>query len=127
MPEDREPLAIEPNPDPAFIQFLDDQLYAFNVETSGVRDDELLAIVLRDSDGKPVGGAYGWSWGGTCYLRHLLIPRTCAARASAPGSCRPSSRRRCPAAACRCSWRDPRLPGAGLLPQARLRHRRHGQ
>lgn len=67
-------LAIERNPDPAFIQFLDDQLYAFNVEASGVRDDKLLAIVLRDADGKLVGGAFGWTWGSTCYIRHLFIP-----------------------------------------------------
>jgi hypothetical protein len=44
------------------------------VQTSGIRDDKLLAIVLRDADGKPIGGAYGWTWGGTCYIRHLFVP-----------------------------------------------------
>jgi GNAT superfamily N-acetyltransferase len=75
MVDDREPqLVIDRDADPEFARFLDDRLYAFNVETSGIGDDELLAIVLRDAHGKPVGGACGWTWGGTCYIRHLFLP-----------------------------------------------------
>ena len=75
MVDDREPhLVVERNPDPELARFLDDQLYAFNVQTTGITDDELIAVFLRGPDGKVVGGAYGWTWGGACYIRHLFIP-----------------------------------------------------
>jgi len=75
MADDPEPhLVIESDPDPEHARFLDDQLYAFNVQTTGITDDKLLAVSLRGPDGKVVGGAYGWTWGGTCYIRHLFIP-----------------------------------------------------
>jgi ribosomal protein S18 acetylase RimI-like enzyme len=75
MADDPEPhLVIESDPDPEHARFLDDQLYAFNVQTTGITDDKLLAVSLRGPDGKVVGGAYGWTWGGTCYIRHLFVP-----------------------------------------------------
>jgi GNAT superfamily N-acetyltransferase len=81
MADDPEPhLVIESDPDPAHARFLDDQLYAFNVQTTGITDDELLAVSLRELDGKVVGGAYGWTWGGTCYIRHLFIPASMRGR-----------------------------------------------
>jgi ribosomal protein S18 acetylase RimI-like enzyme len=81
MADDPEPhLVIESDPDPEHARFLDDQLYAFNVQTTGITDDKLLAVSLRGPDGKIVGGAYGWTWGGTCYIRHLFIPASMRGR-----------------------------------------------
>ena len=81
MADDPEPhLVIESDPDPEHARFLDDQLYAFNVQTTGITDDKLLAVSLRGLDGKVVGGAYGWTWGGTCYIRHLFIPASMRSR-----------------------------------------------
>jgi GNAT superfamily N-acetyltransferase len=85
MADDPEPhLVIESDPDPEHARFLDDQLYAFNVQTTGITDDKLLAVSLRGPDGKIVGGAYGWTWGGTCYIRHLFIPASM--RSQGPGT-----------------------------------------
>jgi ribosomal protein S18 acetylase RimI-like enzyme len=75
MTEDLAPqLEVERDPDPAHARFLEDQLYAFNIEATGLTDDKPLAVHLREAGGKVVGGAFGWTWGGTCYLRHLFIP-----------------------------------------------------
>jgi GNAT superfamily N-acetyltransferase len=73
-PEPR--LVVESDPDPEINRFLEDQLYEFNVQTSGTTDDKLLAILLRGPDGEVVGGAYGWTWGGTCYVRSLFLPES---------------------------------------------------
>ena len=37
---------IETNPDPKDVQFLDDQINAFNFAATGITDGELLAIFL---------------------------------------------------------------------------------
>ena len=75
MADEPEPhLVIESDPDPDHARFFNDQLYAFNVQTTGITDGKLLAVVVRGPDGKVVGGAYGWTWGGTCHIRYLFIP-----------------------------------------------------
>ena len=67
-------LVLETNPNPRDVRLLDDRLYAFNVQTTGITDGKLLASFLRDKDGAAVGGIYGWTWGETCYIRYLFIP-----------------------------------------------------
>jgi GNAT superfamily N-acetyltransferase len=75
MPDDPEPhLTVESDPDPEHARFLEDQLYEFGVQVTDITDGKLLAVFLRGSDSKVIGGAYGWTWGGTCYVRYLFVP-----------------------------------------------------
>lgn len=67
-------LTIETEPEPADIAVLEDRLYEFNTAATGIADGKLFGVFLRDAGGAVVGGAYGWSWGGTCHLRYLFIP-----------------------------------------------------
>jgi GNAT superfamily N-acetyltransferase len=67
-------LTVETEPDPADICFLEAQIYEFNMQVTGISDGELFGIFLRGTDGVVVGGADGWTWGGTCYIRHLFVP-----------------------------------------------------
>ncbi len=67
-------LTFETDPDPADIRVLEDRLYEFNVQATGHADGELYGIFLRDTNGAVIGGADGWTWGGTCYVRHLYLP-----------------------------------------------------
>jgi GNAT superfamily N-acetyltransferase len=55
------------------IRFLEEGLYEFNVQATGIADGNWLSVFLRGPDGAPMGGAYGWSWGRTCYLRYLYL------------------------------------------------------
>src|SRR3954452_22891373 len=71
-PEPR--LVVESDPGAEIDRFLGDQLHAFNVQASGTTDDRPLAVLLRGPDGEVLGGAYGGTWGGTCYVRHLFLP-----------------------------------------------------
>lgn len=64
----------ETEPDSAADRFLEQQLYAFNVVATGISDGELFGIFLRGQDHAVIGGADGWFWGGTCYVRHLFVP-----------------------------------------------------
>jgi len=68
-----EPWSIETEPDPADVQFLEDRIYDFNVEATGIGDGELLAVFDRDGDGRIVAGLYGRTWGGCCEVRDLWV------------------------------------------------------
>ncbi len=44
------------------------------MQQTGIADGKSFGLLLRDPTGAVIGGAYGWSWGGTCYLRYLFVP-----------------------------------------------------
>ena len=67
-------LVVETAPDRNDIHFLEEEIYAFNVQATGIADGILLAVFLRGPDDKVIGGAYGWTWGNTCYVRDLFVP-----------------------------------------------------
>jgi ribosomal protein S18 acetylase RimI-like enzyme len=64
---------IENEPDPKDVQFLDDQIIAFNFAATDITDGELLAIFLRNGQNKIMAGIYGWTWGGVCEIRYLWV------------------------------------------------------
>jgi GNAT superfamily N-acetyltransferase len=50
-----------------------DEINAFNVEATGIRDFRELLSVETDSHGELMAGVYGWSWGGTCWIDGLWV------------------------------------------------------
>jgi hypothetical protein len=62
-------LIVESEPSHESIRFLEERLYDFNVRATGIADGNLIGLFLRAPDGSPVGDVYGWTWGGTCYVR----------------------------------------------------------
>jgi GNAT superfamily N-acetyltransferase len=67
-------LIFDTDPNPADIDRLEDHLYEFNKQATGHTDGKLYGIFLRDENGAVIGGADGWTWGATCYVRHLILP-----------------------------------------------------
>ena len=67
-------LELETEPKPADIDRLEQRLYEFNVQATGIADGKLLAAFLRDGEGVVLGGVFGWTWGATCYVRFLFVP-----------------------------------------------------
>ena len=65
---------VESQPKAEDILRLDDLLYAFNVERTGLTDGRRLALFIRGSAGEVLGGLLGWTWGGTCYVDLLYLP-----------------------------------------------------
>jgi len=49
------------------------RLYAFNTARTGVDDGRLLVVDVTDELGALVGGAFGWSWGGTAFVDLLYV------------------------------------------------------
>jgi GNAT superfamily N-acetyltransferase len=70
----RNDLILETEPRPEDIQFLEECLYEFNTQTTGIKDGGLFGFFLRAANGLRLGGVYGWTWGGTCYVRYLFVP-----------------------------------------------------
>jgi ribosomal protein S18 acetylase RimI-like enzyme len=52
---------------------LEDRIYAFNVEQTGIDDGRMLSLVVRDASGRAVAGALGHTWGGTCELKTVWV------------------------------------------------------
>jgi GNAT superfamily N-acetyltransferase len=77
-------LTVETEPRPEDIKFLEASLYEFNARATGIFDGQLLGIFVRAPDGSPVAGAFGWTWGGTCYVRYLFVQE--AARSQGHGT-----------------------------------------
>ena len=74
MPNSPPRLVIEAEPGPADVAFLEERIYEHIVQQTGITDGAYLAVFLRGEDDRLVGGAYGWTFGGACYVRFLFVP-----------------------------------------------------
>lgn len=52
---------------------LEDRIYAFNVESTGIADGRGLALTLRDAESRVIAAALGHTWGGTCELKQVWV------------------------------------------------------
>ncbi|MDQ1642910.1 MAG: hypothetical protein QOJ90_2261 [Actinomycetota bacterium] len=59
--------------DRALADRLDDEIYAFNSEATGITDGRLLTIRATAPDGQLAGGVSGWTWGGCGYVDALWV------------------------------------------------------
>ena len=66
-------LVVESEPASRDVRFLRERLYEFNVRATGLSDGKFLSLFARAADGTPVAGIFGWTWGGTCYIRYLFV------------------------------------------------------
>jgi GNAT superfamily N-acetyltransferase len=57
----------------ALAQRLSDEVNAFNVRVAGELGFAEFLFSETDSAGELAGGAYGWVWGGTCWLESLWV------------------------------------------------------
>jgi GNAT superfamily N-acetyltransferase len=65
--------AINSQPTPLEVQYLEDRLYEFNSGATGITDGEWLAIFVRDSDQRIVAGICGNTWGGCAEIRQFWV------------------------------------------------------
>ncbi len=57
----------------ALVDYLEDRIYEFNVQTTGIADGRGLALIVRDDAGRVIAGAVGHTWGGTCELKQVWV------------------------------------------------------
>lgn len=66
-------LRAEVEPSPGDIRFLEDRLYAYNVEQTGFADGRWLSFFVRDDAGAIVAGLHGWTWAGGARVQTLWV------------------------------------------------------
>ena len=66
-------LRIEVEPALKDVRFLEDHLYDFNIEQTGLDDGKWLSIFVRDDQGMIVAGLHGWTWCGACRVLSLWV------------------------------------------------------
>ena len=64
---------IETSPTPEQVQYLEDRLYEFNSNATGITDGAWLAIFVRDEQDRVVAGICGTTWGGCCEIRQFWV------------------------------------------------------
>ena len=64
---------FETDPKPEDVRFLEDQLYLYNVERTGLDDGKWLTIFVRDDNGHIAAGLHGWTWGGGARVQALWV------------------------------------------------------
>lgn len=57
----------------AIAERLIDEVDRFNIRTTGIEDAQELLATETGDDGELLGGVYGWSWGGTCWIEALWV------------------------------------------------------
>ena len=65
--------AIETEPRPGDVQFLEDRIYEFNAAATGIGGGEWLAIFVRDDAGRIVAGLGGNTWGSCLEIRQFWV------------------------------------------------------
>jgi GNAT superfamily N-acetyltransferase len=66
-------LAIDDQPDPRDLDFVEDQINAFNIAVTGIDDWRALGIFVRDEGGRIVAGLTGGTWAGYLEIRNLWV------------------------------------------------------
>ena len=66
---------VEPSPeaDAELNAFLDERIYEFNIQATGVRDGRPFASVIRDESGNVIAAINGHTWGQCCHVVHLWV------------------------------------------------------
>src|SRR5262245_56591965 len=62
---------------PEELQFLEDQINAYNFATTGIYDARTLVILLKDTGGRIYAGLSGHTWGGVGEVRFLWVDESC--------------------------------------------------
>jgi ribosomal protein S18 acetylase RimI-like enzyme len=57
----------------ADVRFIEEQLIAYNVVTTGYTDYRPLAVLVRDADGAIRAGLTGFTWGGALKIEYLWV------------------------------------------------------
>ena len=60
-------------PSPADIEWLEERLYEFNKDATGISDGRSLGVFLRDAEQSIVAAAAGHTWGETCELKQVWV------------------------------------------------------
>jgi GNAT superfamily N-acetyltransferase len=64
---------IEDQPEKRDVQFLEEQLFAYNMAQTGYQDGRDVAIFLRDEQQAIIAGLWGWTWGGCLKIQYLWV------------------------------------------------------
>lgn len=73
MTPETEAFAVETEPRPDDVQYLEDRIYEHNSRATGIAGGEWLAILVRDGDGRIAAGIAGSTWGGGMEIRQLWV------------------------------------------------------
>jgi len=58
---------------PELEAYLAQRIYEYNAAATGYHDGESFAAIHQTELGKLEGGAYGYTWGGCCYIAYLWV------------------------------------------------------
>jgi len=69
------PLIVETLAKPEDVNPLWNGISRHSGQATGVCEGELLVSLCGGATRRWSAGAYGWTWGGACYIRYLFVPK----------------------------------------------------
>jgi GNAT superfamily N-acetyltransferase len=66
-------LIIETQPAQPDVDFLEQQINAYNIAQTGIAFGGRLACFIRSAAGQVVAGIYGWTWGDCCEIQSVWV------------------------------------------------------
>jgi GNAT superfamily N-acetyltransferase len=66
-------LIIDSQPRPDDVQYLEDRIYEFNSDATGIGDGAWLTLLVRDEQDRIVAGLSGATWGGCFEIRQFWV------------------------------------------------------
>jgi GNAT superfamily N-acetyltransferase len=69
-------IVVTEAPDPDDVAVIGQGLGAYNVEQTGIHDHKPLAVLVKDADGRTIGGISGRSSLGLLFLDLVYLPKT---------------------------------------------------
>jgi ribosomal protein S18 acetylase RimI-like enzyme len=69
-------IEVESDAPASIAEYLEDRLYEFNVQVTGIDDGIGLTAVIRDENGEIIAGINGHTWGTCCDIKQLWIAQS---------------------------------------------------
>ncbi len=66
-------VTVDLNPDQDALNFIENQLYAFNVATTQLPFGGFISCVIRDKQNAIIAGIHGYTWGIGCHIDYMWV------------------------------------------------------
>lgn len=69
-------IIVDMNPKVNDIEFIENQLYSYNMAKTGLPFGGFISCVIKDNNNLIIAGVHGYSWGDCCHINYMWVDET---------------------------------------------------